>query len=303
MDSYTRTSLSPTISLYTLRAPPTNPTETTSSSKTGPAKDRPTPPTLILLLAWMGATRRQTESYIRGYIELYPSTQPTFLVISSEITDFVTLSPSSTTGNARKLRPALDILAAHAPEDTLVHIFSNGGVRVFSNLASAYISAPPTSASFPSGETPRALFPRLAIDSAPGRLTYTETSRAVSSALPPSPLVKYPAYAFLSLILAVYLGLKTVLGWDDPLEVGARSLNDPEIVGVHGRRCYFYSNVDGVVKAEFVEGHAGEARRRGLGTVEMEVFDGSGRKGEERGGHVRHVRVDAGRYWGAVARL
>jgi hypothetical protein len=251
----------------------------------------------------MGATRRQTESYIKGYIDLYTSTQPTFLVITSGITDFVSLSPSSTTDNARKLRPALDILATHAPEDTFVHIFSNGGVRVFSNLAAAYESVSTTTPVLLSGQRKTARFPRLAIDSAPGRLTYTETSRAVSSALPPSPLIKYPAYAFLSLILAVYLGLKTVLGWDDPLEVGARSLNDPEVVGRDGRRCYFYSNADGIVKAEFVEGHAADAKRRGLGRVEMEVFDRPVGEEKEKGGHVRHVRIDPSRYWGAVARL
>ncbi|KAL3490407.1 hypothetical protein BJX62DRAFT_225963 [Aspergillus germanicus] len=294
MDSHTRTPLSPIISLYTPRARPKKGTEATSST---------TSPTLILLLAWMGATRRQTESYIRGYIDLYTSTKPTFLVISSGISDFVSLIPSSTTEKARKLRPALDVLAAHTPDSTLVHIFSNGGVRVFSNLAAAYKSTSTTISTLSSERRETARFPRLAIDSAPGRLTYTETSRAVSSALPPSPLIKYPAYALLSLILAVYLGLKTVMGWDDPLEVGARSLNDPEVVGRNGRRCYFYSNTDGVVKAEFVEGHAATARRMGLGRVEMEVFDGSGQEGEEKGGHVRHVRVDAGRYWGAVARL
>ncbi|KAL3440097.1 hypothetical protein BJX65DRAFT_316976 [Aspergillus insuetus] len=302
MESYTCTSLSPTISVYTPRAPPKNGTEATSST-TSPTSDRSAPPTLILLLAWMGATRRQTESYIKGYIDLYISTKPTFLVITSGISDFVSLSPSSTTDNARKLQPALDILAAHTPEDTLVHIFSNGGVRVFSNLAAAYKSTSTTSSAPSSEQRETARFPRLAIDSAPGRLTYTETSRAVSSALPPSPLIKYSAYALLSLILAVYLGLKTVMGWDDPLEVGARSLNDPKVVGRDGRRCYLYSNADEIVKAEFVERHAGEAVNRGLGRVEMEVFDGSGREREERGGHVRHVRVDPGRYWGAVARL
>jgi hypothetical protein len=225
------------------------------------------------------------------------------LVISSEISDFVSLFPSSTTEKAGKLQPVLDILAAHAPNDTLVHIFSNGGVRVFSNLAAAYMSTSTTSSAPSSEQRETARFPRLAIDSAPGRLTYTETTRAVSSALPPAPLIRYPAYALLSLILAVYLGLRTVLGWDDPLEVGARSLNDPEVVGRDGRRCYFYSNTDGIVKAEFVEGHAGGATKRGLGRVQMEIFDGSGQEGEERGGHVRHVRVDPSRYWGAVARL
>ncbi|KAL2816700.1 hypothetical protein BJX63DRAFT_430083 [Aspergillus granulosus] len=103
------------------------------------------PPTLILLLPWMGAIRRQVESYIRDYIGLYTSTtdtptttwthrttKPTFLVIYSKIIDFILLCPLSTSAatKALALQPALIVLNSYAPEDTLVHIFSTAGPHV-----------------------------------------------------------------------------------------------------------------------------------------------------------------------------
>ncbi|KAL4877099.1 hypothetical protein BJY04DRAFT_230914 [Aspergillus karnatakaensis] len=298
MENYTFTRANPSVSLYTHNA---NQFTTPSTPQTQPTT--PTPPSLILLLPWMGATKRQTESYIRGHITLFAPSTPDFLVISSGISDFVSLSPAKVA--VQSLKPAIEVLKKYKPEDILVHIFSNGGVRVFANLARAYRAhlsknsvknegGREEEGDQTGGENP--LFTRLAIDSAPGRLTFAETMRAVSSSLPRGqPLVKWPAYTILAVILALYLGVNKIMGWRDPLAVAADALNDPEIVGKSGRRCYFYSKRDDVVRVEIVEGHVAEARTAGVGRVDVEVFEDSA--------HVRHVVADGERYWGSVARL
>ncbi|KAL5339967.1 hypothetical protein BJX70DRAFT_407687 [Aspergillus crustosus] len=269
MENYTITRANPSVSLYTyIPTHPTKPSTPRSSNS----------PPLVLLLPWMGATKRQTESYIRGHITLFASAPPNFLVIYSGITEFVSLPQLTGNDDNRRLQPALTVLSDYDPDSILVHILSNGGVRVFANLARVFKQQHNNNKAFKD----RIIATRFAIDSAPGRLTYTETMLAVSAALPSSqPLIKYPLYTLLAAVLAVYLGLGNTLGWDDPLRVAAENLND---VGV-----------DRIVKGEFVEGHAAEARGKGLGVVEMEVFEGSA--------HVWHVRLDGEKYWGAVARL
>jgi hypothetical protein len=104
-----------------------------------------------------------------------------------------------------------------------------------------------------------------------------------------------PVSTILAVILAVYLGINKTLLWPDPLLSAADSLNDPRIVRKDSRRCYLYSRKDGVVWCEFVEGHAAEAVNKGLGVVEMEMFENSS--------HVRHAVEDQESYWGAIARL
>ncbi|EAW14875.1 uncharacterized protein ACLA_002860 [Aspergillus clavatus NRRL 1] len=280
MEDYTLVKVNPSVSLYK----PNNPTQDATTANQTPKV--PNPPSLIVLLPWMGATKRQTESYIRGYIALLAPATPEFLVVYSGISDFVQLSPGAAAADERTLQPAITALAAHDPSSVLVHVFSNGGVRVFSNLSRAYrasTSRPPH-------------FTRLAIDSAPGRLTFGETMRAVSSALPRGqPLVKWPLYTILAVILALYLGTNKVFGWPDPLRYAAESLNDLDVVGADAKRCYFYSRRDDIVLWKFVEEHAAEARAKGAGAVETVVF--------EKSAHVRHVIEDDKRYWDAIARL
>jgi len=280
MENYTFVGANSSVSFYTAKE---TTTKASRESQTEPVREGPS---LIVLLAWMGATKRQTEAYIRGHIALYSYDPPSFLVIYSGITDFL----SSAKGNNRQLKPALDALASYEPSSVLFHIFSNGGVRVFSNLARA-------SGYGGDGIIPdKPLCTRIAIDSAPGRLTFNETMRAVNSALPRGqPAVKWPLYTMLAAILAVYLAINKTLGWPDPLEHAAKSLNDPGVVGKDSRRCYLYSKKDAVVLSGFVEEHAAEAREKGLETVGMELF--------EKSSHVRHVVEDPERYWGAIARL
>ncbi|EED15296.1 conserved hypothetical protein [Talaromyces stipitatus ATCC 10500] len=271
MENYTYVQANPSVSLYTANK--------TTSEDTGTKDQSPNPPSLIALLPWMGATKRQTETYIRGHIKLFSPSQPNFLVIYSGITDF--LSP--TQGNDRRLQPAITTLAAYEPSSILFHIFSNGGVRVFANLARSYGST---------ASPKRRLCSRIVIDSAPGRLTFKETMRAVNSALPRNqPLIKWPLYTILAVVLALYLGLNKTLAWPDPLQFAAESFNDAGIVGKDSRRCYFYSKRDGIVLSGFVEQHAAEAREKGLGIVEMEMF--------EKSAHTGHVIEDEERYWGA----
>ncbi|KAL2838978.1 hypothetical protein BJY01DRAFT_257877 [Aspergillus pseudoustus] len=222
----------------------------------------------------LGATKRQTEIYTRGHIARSSHHRPNFLVIYSGITDF--LSPAK--GNSSQL-------TSYDPSCVLFHVFSNGGVRVFSNLACAagHGSDGPTPA--------KPLCTRLVIYSAPGRLTFNETMRAVNSALPRGqPVVKWP----LCTILAVYLRINKTRGWPDPLEHTAKSLNDVSVLGKKSSRCYFYSKKDGVVLDAFVDEHATEAWDKRLGVVEMELF--------EKSAHVRHVVEDPGRYRGTIAR-
>ncbi|GLA61659.1 hypothetical protein AtubIFM56815_002518 [Aspergillus tubingensis] len=287
--------LSPTIHVYDPLTP-----ESTSTSNNAPQT--------IILAYWMNAPQRALTKYTTQYRTLYPSAR--ILTLQSSTGDFMRLpsllstfasTSNNENSNTNPTQPALDYLLLHHPptntpresesERIHIHLFSNGGVYTTTTLLSSYKST--TGHTLP--------ITSLLIDSAPGKPSLIGAFRAFSFGLPKNVVLKWVGMLLLGCMLLVMFGMRWVVGSEDGVSKGRRLLNDKSVVGEGVRRCYIYSEGDGLVDWRDVEEHAREAER---------VFgdDDGGvvvrREKWGRGsGHVEHMRVDAGRYWRVVGEV
>ncbi|PWY94905.1 hypothetical protein BO94DRAFT_447428, partial [Aspergillus sclerotioniger CBS 115572] len=246
-------------------------------------------PQTILLAFWMNAPPRALTKYIQHYQTLYPTAR--ILTLHSTTRDF--LLPPSPSTQQTLLQPAVDYLLLQNQTRTKnqeqqgthihIHLFSNGGIFTTTTLLSAYRHT--TGHALP--------ITSLIIDSAPGKPTLGGGFRAFSFILPGNVFLRVVGQVLLGMLLGVMFGVFWVFGVEDAVRLGRRRINDKELVGKGmGRRCYVYSEEDGLVEWRDVEEHADEAEELGLGSVRREKFVGSE--------HVAHMRVDGGRYWGVV---
>ncbi|RAK91629.1 indole-diterpene biosynthesis protein PaxU [Aspergillus costaricaensis CBS 115574] len=283
--------LSPTIHAYDPLTP-----ESTSTSNA---------PQTIILAYWMNAPQRALTKYTTQYRTLYPRAR--ILTLQSSTGDFMRLpsllssfTSTSNNNNSNKnknpTQPALDYLLLHHPptntsERIHIHLFSNGGVYTTTTLLSSY----KTTTGHPLPIT------SLLIDSAPGKPSLVGAFRAFSFGLPKNVILKWVGRLLLGCMLLVMFGVRLVVGSEDGVSKGRRLLNDKSVVGERVRRCYVYSEGDGLVEWRDVEEHAREAER---------VFgddDGGGLVRREKwgrgSGHVEHMRVDGRRYWRVVGEI
>src|SRR5436190_10246931 len=110
-------------------------------------------PSTILLVLWMGATPRVFAKYVAEYIQLEPRSRILYVTTASADM-FLRFSEQS---HRRRLAPAIEAIRAGGGS-VFLHIFSNGGVFTFEQIARGYREATGTAIPVQS----------MVIDSAPG---------------------------------------------------------------------------------------------------------------------------------------
>lgn len=175
--------------------------------------------------------------------------------------------------------------------EILIHLWSNGGSISLTTVYSLYKRAT---------DVP---FPRHAIvfDSSPGLFRFKASVHVMTQGIK-SDLVRLLVSPLFHLLSAWYWFLHIFLGrWIPRLkgfrETAAGGHNDlsPEFGGralTEVRRSYIYGPGDDLICEEHVEGHAEDAKRKGLAMVRLERFIGTK--------HVQHVRGNEERYWRVV---
>lgn len=248
-----------------------------------------TPPTLIIMCTWLGgATDKRIQRYTQGYHLLWPAA-PILLVRSSN----AEFAFWSATYLRRKLRPAIHAIrrinaeATHSLSGTLLHLFSNGGAYVATQLVSSMNTILESLGPRP-GPMP---LRQIVLDSCPGGMTVQRGYQAAARALPASPLRPLGRAALYLAVLGI-VGSET-LGLRRPLcETVQQQLNDPAVFAPAAVRVYLSSAADDIVYTDEVLAHRDEAAVRGLRT-ETVVFS--------QAAHCALVREDEAAYWGAIA--
>lgn len=245
-------------------------------------------PSLIVLCTWMGASLRHVKKYTAAYQRIYPTA--TILVIESALPDML-WRPTST--QQTRITPARDVLLAAQAETAtpkiLLHAFSNGGANTATQLAASI------AASSDVAKKSTSVFCGIILDSCPGRDTHGRAVRAISTTLPPSPVIQILG-AFLVHIYLVFLTLLRIfLGHESKVAKARRELNDEKVFGKKVPRLYIYSAEDEMIFWKDVQDHAEEARKKGFEGVYALPF--------QEGRHCAHVLKDEARYWGAVEKL
>lgn len=280
----------------------------------GPAATIAEPqPALIILCTWLGgATPKRIERYTRGYHELWP--RSTILLIQTTATEYAFF----TDGALRdKLAPARHEIrraiaaadhsrqpsttSADGPraEGLLLHMFSNGGANIATQLVastnammSRAASAVTTTSSSPSSfSTPPLPLRQIVLDSCPGDLNVACTYAAAAHSIPRSNPLRPLFCAVLYLTVVTIAGLEAV-GLRRPLAKSMRrQLNDPAVFSPAAARLYLTSRADVIVDTSEVSSHREEAAAVGLRT-DMVVF--------EKAGHCGLLVEDEGAYWRAI---
>ena len=224
-------------------------------------------PKLIILMTWMSAQPSHINKYILGYHSLYPTTR--ILIIRSSPADIFYRST-----NAQRRRAVSTILASFprtspamndGKPELILHIFLNGGSHQVRNLRLAYRET--TSGPFPTHVT--------IFDSCPGRATFKRSVLALSSGLPPSPLLRFLLLGLIYATVSIYWLIFVPWNIPDPIERVRQALNDPKLMEGETRGCYIYSKADQMVGCSAVEDHARTAAKGGF-KVNKEEFMGRG---------------------------
>jgi Eukaryotic protein of unknown function (DUF829) len=231
-------------------------------------------PSAILLFGWMGAPIRHMMKFVDYYSQtIFPGT-PIILVLAPRNQVIAKQEKRK-----RALKPAyiayqsLDI----QPENTLVHIFSNGGVNNFRD----FVSLTPSN-SF----SPR----EMIMDSAPGIATLGMVIAAFTVDIK-NPISRF----FMSILLTIlFLLLKLkdwALGQESILHRQRRWLVDGNGIGKTTKRVFLYSDMDELVQKDSVEEHIRDLKERGY-PVRSRNF------GMTR--HVGHMRANPEEYWSEI---
>jgi len=134
------------------------------------------PPSLIILATWNSALPKHIAKYTTNYRTIYPSSP--ILIIRNTIADLVIRSYSS---QEQRLIAALPVLQEYGTGKILLHLFSNGGASMATQLARTYKI-----------EMGRPLsVGALVLDSSPGEATFKRTANATIATLPKGILYVY----------------------------------------------------------------------------------------------------------------
>lgn len=257
------------------------------------------PPALIIMCTWLGgASDKRIQRYTRGYHHLWPNSS--ILLIRTSNAEYAFWSARYL---RRKLRPAIHAIRRinarvgsrpvptaaerHKLSGTLLHIFSNGGAYVATQLV-ASMNTILSSLGQQSGPMP---LRQIVFDSCPGMMDVERGYQAAARALPPSffqPLGRAALYlAVVGIVSSETLGIRRPL-----CETVQEQLNDPVIFDPGAVRVYLSSTADDIVYTEEVLAHRDKAAIKGLRT-ETAVFN--------RAPHCALVRESEHTYWGTIA--
>lgn len=289
------------ISLY---EPQLNHEKTSDQHQTSGKSDAVAQPALIIMCTWLGgATDKRVQHYTQGYHRLWP--QASILLIRTSNAEYAFYS---TKYLRRKLRPAIHAIrrtndktfrrdstsssfspsSAAAPSGTLLHIFSNGGAYVATQLVSSMNTILKSVGGHAGPPLP---LRQIVFDSCPGAMTVDRGYQAAARALPVSPLRPLGQAALYLAVLGI-VGSETV-GFRKPLcEAVQEQLNDPGVFDPGAVRVYLSSTTDDIVYTEEALAHRDEAAIRGYRT-ETVLFN--------RAAHCALAREDEAKYWGTIA--
>lgn len=251
----------------------------------------------------MGARDVHLAKYVARYRALYPDSA---LVLVETTVRHIMVSGTFARDIARAvpvIRDLLELPPADGSRPTstnatttgepelLVHVFSNGGSVMLSNLYRLFHGGNTAAAATKSRPEAAGLPPHaLIMDSTPGYFSYRRSIYALTAAMPQG-LVSLMLRPFVHVLVAWFWFLARIMG-QDPLGRVADAHNDPSINKHEHARTYMYSTVDKMVDWRHVEHHAAEAKSKGYQNVRLERFEGSA--------HVSHARIDEERYWRIV---
>ncbi|KAL1959051.1 hypothetical protein VTO42DRAFT_3292 [Malbranchea cinnamomea] len=236
----------------------------------------------IVLLFWMGASKRNAAKYLAEYIKLAPQARIIFILTSPQ---HIFLSASDRLRQARVV-PAVEALlsSASANRPMLFHFFSNGGGFTLRHLATVY-----------QRRTGRALpMKALLIDSAPGIPSVAVTHKALSYSFPKFFLFRILVSVIVRVALELLRVFAVLTRRRNPAHELRKALNDPSLISLRSKRCYLYSEGDELIPWQTVETHAVEAKEKGW-EVTFEKFPSNS-------AHVMHMRTDPERYWKIVTK-
>lgn len=232
---------------------------------------------LIVLFTWMGAAPKHIAKYTVAYRRLFPSAR--ILLIRCELLDVFRGHLAA----QKLLQPALDVVREHVDKggEMLVHSFSNGGgiqLLQFAKLWRATTGGPLSMRA-------------QAIDSAPGKGTWSRSYKAIYVSLPRNLVTRLFGPLLVHFFLLSYFVWRTITFKENGMVTMCRELNDPELFDVKPPRVYLYSKADEMVGHEEVDDHAAQAVVVGRHVVKV-LF--------EKSPHAGHIREDEEKYWSAV---
>ncbi|KAG6057347.1 hypothetical protein E4U17_001424 [Claviceps sp. LM77 group G4] len=249
-------------------------------------------PTTVLVYGWGDGLPKHVTKYADGFRALYP--YATQVVVLSPISKAMFTSLDQRTEH---MLPVLNLVFPPNQQDlhqdsqarVLVHTMSNTGAVNYAATLNAYREVH-------NRPMPHHL---LIMDSTPGstdlsRGNLSRWSRAMAlgtAAWFPWPFVI--TQMVWGLVLLLYTAYLCIIGRQTAGAWSVRAVNQKDFESTGARRLYLYSKEDDLILWEDIEEHAAETRQLGWG-VDAEVFEGSG--------HVGHMRMHPGQYWGAVAR-
>lgn len=242
-------------------------------------------PTTVLLYGWGDGIPKHVAKYADGFRQLYPYA-----------TQIVVLSPISKAmfSNLRQrtdyMLPVLKVLFNNDDIDSsrvLVHTMSNTGAVNYAATLNAYQEAH-------GHPMPHQL---LVMDSTPGstELSWGNVSRwSRAMALGTAAWFPWP-FVITQAIWGAFLVFNSLYGWmigrQSAGQWSVRAVNHALYETKAARRLYLYSKEDDLILWEDIERHVAETRPLGW-EADAELFSGSG--------HVGHMRMHPGQYWGAI---
>ncbi|KAK6083662.1 hypothetical protein SCUP515_01913 [Seiridium cupressi] len=239
-------------------------------------------PQLILVASWMDARDLHIAKYITRYQSLYPTSK--ILLVKFVFKHIVWQKEC-----IKAVQPAISYLRSQVDSgyisqspskpETLVHVFSNGGVASTKHLFEEYEKS--TGHVFP--------LHAAVYDSCPGLYSYWGAYNASITGVPKG--IWRWIMAPIIHLLDIYLWIMAVvLRRPYHLLINGNWHNNPEKTK-QTNRAYIYGKGDEMVEWNHIELHAQQAEDKGF-AVRKELFEGST--------HVAHMRADEGRYWGIV---
>ena len=237
------------------------------------------PSKTIILCSWMNASAQYIATYTTGYINLDPSAR--IILVRNTVANFLYRSLARQKAD---LAPVVSALCARPDDAVFAHTFSNAGAQRLSVLAAMFRE-----------RTGRMLPLRgMIFDSNPSIGSASRAKPMLMYELPHRIYFRVPGIVLVYVLLSVMWVWDQVLRHENVLNRARDALNDPSLISRDAPRIYIYSETDRLVRWEDVEEHCAAAAAKGW-KVTRERFPGSA--------HVRHVKLDAERYWGIAGRL
>ncbi|OBZ72747.1 Transmembrane protein 53-B [Grifola frondosa] len=254
-------------------------------------------PSMILFFGWFDAKMCNVRKYTDTLRHMHPSAK--LILITSEFNVYW----RSRASREQLFRPVVDLLEnarnnEKASRGLLIYVISNGGAFQFLALSQILDRHSPSPSP---NRHPSFKSTALILDSTPGDKPITSAIDVFGAPFRNNPIAKALAVPPILLVLGIF----SVVYWlngnppifpdlRERLTMPGRML--PGIVAPCATipRLYLFSKEDVVVRFEFVQAHADEARSRGY-DVRTVVF--------ERSAHASHAKEEPERYWGAVAQI